>query len=168
MALTPSREAFITCALTGAGDTTGRSDKVPVTPEQIARAGIDAARAGAAVIHVHVRDPQTGQPARDPALYREVVERVRDSGVDVVLNLTAGMGGDLTLGPADRPLPFSQAGTDLASAEERLAHVTELSARDMHPRLRDDELRRGRLRHDQHPGDARGHGPARAGARSAP
>ena len=126
MALTPSREAFITCALTGAGDTTGRSDKVPVTPEQIARAGIDAARAGAAIIHVHVRDPETGQPARDPALYREVVERVRDSGVDVVLNLTAGMGGDLTLGPADRPLPFSNSGTDIASAEERLAHVTEL------------------------------------------
>ena len=126
MALAPSREAFITCALTGAGDTTGRSDKVPVTPEQIARAGIDAARAGAAIIHVHVRDPETGQPARDLALYKEVVERVRDSGVDVVLNLTAGMGGDLTLGPADRPLPLSQAGTDLASAEERLAHVTEL------------------------------------------
>ena len=126
MALTPNREVFITCALTGAGDTTGRSGKVPVTPEQIARAGVDAARAGAAVIHVHVRDPETGQPARDPALYREVVERVRDSGVDVVLNLTAGMGGDLTLGPAARPLPLSQAGTDLASAEERLAHVTEL------------------------------------------
>ena len=126
MALTPNREVFITCALTGAGDTTGRSGKVPVTPEQIARAGVDAARAGAAVIHVHVRDPETGQPARVPALYREVVERVRDSGVDVVLNLTAGMGGDLTLGPTDRPLPFSQAGTDLASAEERLAHVTEL------------------------------------------
>ena len=126
MALTPSREAFITCALTGAGDTTGRSDKVPVTPAQIAQAGIDAARAGAAVIHVHVRDPETGQPARDPVLYRGVVERVRNSGVDVVLNLTAGMGGDLTLGPANRPLPFSRGGTDLASAEERLAHVTEL------------------------------------------
>ena len=97
-----------------------------MTPAQIARAGIDAARAGAAIIHVHVRDPETGQPARDPALYREVVERVRDSGVDVVLNLTAGMGGDLTLGSADRPLPFSNAGTDLASAEERLAHVAEL------------------------------------------
>ena len=126
MALAPNREVFVTCALTGAGDTTGRSGKVPVTPEQIARAGVDAARAGAAVIHVHVRDPETGQPARTPALYREVVERVRDSGVDVVLNLTAGMGGDLTLGPTDRPLPFSQAGTDLASAEERLAHVAEL------------------------------------------
>ena len=126
MALTPNREVFITCALTGAGDTTGRSDQVPVTPEQIARAGVEAARAGAAAIHVHVRDPETGGPARAPALYREVVERVRDSGVDVVLNLTAGMGGDLTLGSAARPLPFSLAGTDLAGAEERLAHVTEL------------------------------------------
>ena len=126
MALTPNREVFITCALTGAGDTTGRSDQVPVTPKQIARDGVEAARAGAAAIHVHVRDPKTGGPARVPALYREVVERVRDSGVDVVLNLTAGMGGDLTLGSAARPLPFSPAGTDLAGAEERLAHVTEL------------------------------------------
>ena len=126
MALNPSREAFITCALTGAGDTTGRSDKVPVTPAEIAQAGIEAARAGAAVVHVHVRDPETGRPARDPALYREVVERVRASGIDVVLNLTAGMGGDLTLGPTDRPLPPSEAGTDMAGAEERLAHVAEL------------------------------------------
>ena len=126
MALNPSREAFITCALTGAGDTTGRSDKVPVTPAEIAEAGIEAARAGAAVVHVHVRDPETGRPARDPALYREVVERVRASGIDVVLNLTAGMGGDLTLGPTDRPLPPSEAGTDMAGAEERLAHVAEL------------------------------------------
>ena len=126
MALSPSREAFITCALTGAGDTTGRSDKVPVTPAEIAEAGIEAARAGAAIVHVHVRDPETGRPARDPALYREVVERVRGSGVDVVLNLTAGMGGDLTLGPTDRPLPPSQSGTDMAGAGERLAHVAEL------------------------------------------
>ena len=126
MALSPSREAFITCALTGAGDTTGRSDKVPVTPAEIAESGIEAAKAGAAIIHVHVRNPETGAPARDPALYREVVERVRDSGVDVVLNLTAGMGGDLTLGPADRPLPPSPEGTDMAGAEERLAHVAEL------------------------------------------
>ena len=126
MALNPSREAFITCALTGAGDTTGRSDRVPVTPAEIAEAGLEAARAGAAVIHVHVRDPETGQPARDPALYREVVERVRESDTDVVLNLTAGMGGDLTLGPSDRPLPPSQAGTDMAGAGERLAHVAEL------------------------------------------
>jgi uncharacterized protein (DUF849 family) len=118
-------EVFVTCAVTGAGDTTGRSDKVPVTPAQIADAAIEAANAGAAIAHIHVRDPQTGKGARDVALYREVVERVRASGVDVVLNLTAGMGGDLVLGGADRPLPFAD-GTDLAGAEERLAHVAEL------------------------------------------
>ncbi len=126
MSLSPSREAFITCAVTGAGDTVGRSDKVPVTPEQIASAAVEAAEAGAAIAHIHVRDPDTGAPARDPALYREVVERIRDARVDVVLNLTAGMGGDLVLGAPEQPVPFDAAGTDLASAEERLAHVAEL------------------------------------------
>ncbi len=77
-------------------------------------------------MHLHVRDPQTGKAARDPALYREVVERIRASGVDVVLNLTAGMGGDLVLGGAESPLPLDAAGTDLAGATERLAHVAEL------------------------------------------
>src|SRR5262245_37893078 len=91
-------EVFITCAITGAGDTTGRSVHVPVTPEQIADSAIDAARAGAAVVHIHIRDPDTGRGARDPALFRAVVERVREADVDVVLNLTAGMGGDLVLG----------------------------------------------------------------------
>src|SRR5947209_1458861 len=98
-------EVFITCAVTGAGDTVGRSDRVPVTPAQIADAAIEAARAGAAVAHLHVRDPETGRGARTTALYREAVERVRASGVDVVLNLTAGMGGDLVLGGAEQPLP---------------------------------------------------------------
>jgi uncharacterized protein (DUF849 family) len=119
-------EVFITCAVTGAGATTARSDRVPVTPEQIADAAIGAAEAGAAVAHIHVRDPRTGKGARAPELYREVVERVRSSGVDVVLNLTAGMGGDLVLGGVEAPLPPDAAGTDLAGAEERLAHVTEL------------------------------------------
>jgi uncharacterized protein (DUF849 family) len=119
-------EAFITCAVTGAGDTAGRSGHVPVTPEQIADAAIDAARAGAAVAHIHVRDPETGRGARDPALYRDVVERIRASGVDVVLNLTAGMGGDLVLGGEERPLPPDPEGTDMAGAAERLAHVEEL------------------------------------------
>lgn len=126
MPLGMNREVFITCAVTGSGDTTGRSDKVPVTPEQIADAAIEAARAGAAIAHVHVRDPESGAPARDVALYRQVVERVRDSSVDVVLNLTAGMGGDLVLGSAQQPLPFDTSGTDLAGATERLAHVAEL------------------------------------------
>jgi len=119
-------EVFVTCAVTGAGDSAGRSDKVPVTPRQIAEAAIEAARAGAAVAHIHVRDPDTGKGARDPKLYAEVVSRVRASGVDVVLNLTAGMGGDLVLGPVERPLPPSAAGTDMAGATERLAHVAEL------------------------------------------
>jgi len=119
-------EVFVTCAVTGAGDTTGRSQLVPVTPEQIAESALGAARAGAAVVHIHVRDPETGKGARDPALYREVVERIRASGENVVLNLTAGMGGDLVLGGEENPLPPNGAGTDLVGAVERLAHIEEL------------------------------------------
>lgn len=124
--LNPSRNVFITCAVTGAGDTTGRSPKVPMTPRQIADSCIEAAQAGAAVVHIHVRNPQTGGAARDPALYREVVQYIRESGVDMVLNLTAGMGGDLTLGNVEQPLPPNEIGTDMAGATERLAHVREL------------------------------------------
>ena len=119
-------EAFVTCAITGAGDTTGRSSLVPITPEQIADSAIGAAHAGAAVVHIHVRDPHTGKGGRDPKLFREVVERIRASGTDVVLNLTAGMGGDLVLGGEDNPLPPSREGTDMAGAAERLRHVEEL------------------------------------------
>ena len=119
-----NRNVIITCALTGAGDTVGRSEHVPVTPEQIAESGIAAARAGAAIVHVHVRDPETGQGSRDVALYREAVERIRDSGVDVVINTTAGMGGDLMIDP-QRPTAFTE-GTDLVNGVERLTHVEEL------------------------------------------
>ena len=115
--------AFVTCAITGAGDTVGRSPHVPVTGEQIAESAIEAAEAGAAVVHLHVRDPETGRGARDPQLYKDVVDRIRGSGVDVVLNLTAGMGGDLVLGGDETPLPPDEDGTDLAGATERLAHV---------------------------------------------
>ena len=121
-----NREVFITCAVTGAGDTVGRSEKVPVTPQQIAEASIEAARAGAAVAHIHVRDPQTGKGARDAKLYREVAERIRDSATDVVINLTAGMGGDLVLGSPEAPLPPAAPGTDMVGATERLVHVGEL------------------------------------------
>src|ERR671930_420377 len=119
-------EGFVTCAVTGVGDTVARSEHVPVTPEQIADAAIEAAQAGAAIAHIHVRDPDTGRGSRDPALYRTVVERIRASGVDVVLNLTAGMGGDLVVGSDEQPLPLDDDGTDLAGASERLAHVEEL------------------------------------------
>jgi len=118
-------EVFITCAVTGAGDTTGKSAKVPVTPKQIAESAIEAATAGAAIAHIHVRDPQTGRGARDPKLYAEVVDRVRSSAVDVVLTLTAGMGGDLVFGGAEKPFPLDAKGTDMAGATERLAHVEE-------------------------------------------
>ncbi len=119
-------EAFITCAITGAGDTSALSEHVPVTSEQIADSAIDAARAGAAVVHIHVRDPETGKGARDPALFGEVVARIRAADTDAVINLTAGMGGDLVLGGAESPLPPDGAGTDMAGALERLAHVEEL------------------------------------------
>ena len=125
MPLTMNREVFITCAITGSGGTQDRSPHVPRSPAQIAESAIAAAKAGAAVVHCHVRDPETGAPARDPALYREVTERIRDAEVDAVLNLTAGMGGDMVFGPTDAPLPLSPNGTDMASAEERVAHVAE-------------------------------------------
>src|SRR5580704_5821045 len=105
-----NREIFITCAVTGAGDTLGRHSGVPVTPKQIAEAAIEAARAGAAIAHVHVRDPETGKAARRLELYREVVERIRSSDVDVVINLTAGMGGDIVFGSGESPLPLNPEG----------------------------------------------------------
>ena len=123
MPLAMRDKVFITAALTGSGSTQDRSDKVPRSPEQIAAAAIDAAKAGAAVVHCHVRDPETGAPDRAVHLYREVVERIRDSDTDVVINLTAGMGGDIVFGPTDAPLPLSAQGTDMVSAAERVAHL---------------------------------------------
>ena len=125
MPLTMSREVFITCAVTGSGATQDRSPHVPRSPKQIADSAIAAARAGAAIVHCHVRDPDTGAPSRRVDLYREVTDRIRDAEVDVVLNLTAGMGGDIVFGPTDAPLPLNPKGTDMAGAEERVAHVAE-------------------------------------------
>ena len=125
MPLAMNREVFITCAVTGSGATQDRSPYVPRSPAQIAESAIEAARAGAAIVHCHVRDPHTGKPSRDPALYREVTNRIRSAQVDVVLNLTAGMGGDMVFGPTHSPLPLNPAGTDMAGAAERVAHVAE-------------------------------------------
>ncbi|GAB4297203.1 MAG: 3-keto-5-aminohexanoate cleavage protein [Roseovarius sp.] len=123
MPLAMNREVFITCAVTGSGSTQERSPHVPRSPAEIAQSAIEAARAGAAVVHCHVRDPETGAPARDPALYLEVTERIRDADTDVVLNLTAGMGGDMVFGPPERPLPYNAEGTDMAGAAERVEHI---------------------------------------------
>ena len=112
MPLEMNREVFITCAVTGSGSTQDRSPHVPRSPEQIANSAIDAAKAGAAVVHCHVRDPESGAPSRKVAYYREVTDRIRDAEVDVVLNLTAGMGGDMVFGSAEAPLPVNEQGTD--------------------------------------------------------
>ncbi len=125
MPLAMNREVFITCAVTGSGGTQDRSPHVPRSPAEIASSAIDAARAGAAIVHCHVRDPETGKPSRDPKYYREVTERIRESEVDVVLNLTAGMGGDMIFGPTERPLPLLEKGTDMVGASERVKHVAE-------------------------------------------
>lgn len=124
MPLTMNHDVFITCAVTGSGSSQDRSPHVPRSPKQIADSAIAAAKAGAAIVHCHVRDPETGVPSRDPKMFREVTDRVRDADIDVVLNLTAGMGGDMIFGPPDAPLPLSN-GTDMASAEERVAHIAE-------------------------------------------
>ena len=120
-----NRNGIITCAVTGSGDSTSISDLVPVTPKQIAEASIEAAKAGAAIAHIHVRDPDTGAPSRDLALYKEVVDRIRDANQDVVINLTTGMGGDLYLGPDDDPLALASE-TDLVGQIERMEHVEAL------------------------------------------
>ena len=120
-----NNEVIITCAVTGAGDTVGKHPDIPVTPEEIAASAIDAAKAGAAIVHCHVRDPATGKGARDVSLYREVVARIRDSDTDVVINLTSGMGGDLVVGPDEMPTAFGEE-TDLVGALDRLVHVEEL------------------------------------------
>jgi uncharacterized protein (DUF849 family) len=119
-------EAFITCAVTGVGASTDKNPHVPVTPAEIAASAIEAAKAGAAIAHIHVRDPATGRGSRDLALYAEVVRLIRASDTDVIINLTAGMGGDLVFGDAETPLPLDMRGTDMVGAEERLAHVTAL------------------------------------------
>ena len=120
-----NHDVIITCALTGAGDTSGRSPLVPVTPKQIAEAAVEAAKAGATVVHCHVRDPKTGQFSRDVALYRELMERIREADIDIIVNLTAGMGGDLHIGPGENPMEFGP-NTDLVGPLTRLAHVEEL------------------------------------------
>jgi uncharacterized protein (DUF849 family) len=123
MPLSMNREVFITCAVTGSGNTQDRSPHVPRSPRAIAESAIAAAKAGAAIVHCHVRDPGTGAPSRRVDLYREVTERIREAEIDVVLNLTAGMGGDMVLGPPEAPLPLRAAGTDMGSAADRMAHV---------------------------------------------
>ena len=124
MPLAMNREVFITCAVIGSGSTQDKSPHVPRSPQQIADSAIAAAKAGASVVHCHVRDPETGAPSRDLGYFRELTDLIRGSDVDVVLNLTSGMGGDMVFGGSEQPLPLAE-GTDMAGATERVAHVAE-------------------------------------------
>ncbi len=124
MPLEINKDVFITCAVTGSGGTQDRSPHVPRSPKQIADSCIEAAKAGAGIVHCHVRDPESGAPSRDPKLYRELTERIRDAKTDVVLNLTAGMGGDLYFGPASSPLPLAK-NTDMGSAQDRMEPIAD-------------------------------------------
>ena len=122
MSLNINSEVFITCALTGSGSTQEKSKFVPRSPKEIADDAILAAKSGASIVHCHVRDPNTGAPSRKLKYYKEVTDRIRNSNTDVVLNLTAGMGGDMVFGPTSNPLKLGK-GTDMISAEERVEHI---------------------------------------------
>jgi uncharacterized protein (DUF849 family) len=119
-----SRKIMVACALTGGSDTPSKNPAVPVTPKQIAESGIDAAKAGAAIVHIHVRDPKTTGPSMELAHYREVVERIRSSDTDVVINLTTGAGGRFVPGKDDPMIPDPS--STLSTPAERVSHVLEL------------------------------------------
>ena len=120
-----NKDVIISCAVTGSGDTVGKHPAIPVTPEEIANAAIEAASAGAAIAHLHVRNPETGKATRDDELYKEVVSRIKENGTDVIINLTSGMGGDIEIGPEDDLLKFGP-NTDFINAMERLSHVEKI------------------------------------------
>jgi uncharacterized protein (DUF849 family) len=114
-------EVIVTCAVTGGTEPVAHR---PKTPAEIAAAAVAAAEAGAALAHIHVRDPETGAASREVALYRQVVELIRASGVDVILNLTTGMGMDMVI--EDDDPTRAGPGSDIVPALERIPHVEEL------------------------------------------
>ena len=120
-----NKDVIISCAVTGSGNTVGKHPAIPVTPEQISNAAIEAASAGAAIAHMHVRDPATGKGCRNDEMYKEVVSRIKDSGTDVIINLTSGMGGDIEIGPEDDLMKFGPH-TDFINAMERLSHIEKI------------------------------------------
>ena len=119
-----SRKIILTCAVTGSADTAGRNPAVPVTPDAIAASALDAAKAGAAIVHIHVRDPKSGQASMELEHYRRVVGLIRDSGSDVVINLTTGVGARFKPGVDDPLVPGP--GTNFVAPELRVRHVVEL------------------------------------------
>jgi uncharacterized protein (DUF849 family) len=119
-----SRKVMIACALTGAAASRDKNPALPVTPEEIAQSGLDAARAGAAIVHIHVRNPETGGPSMALEYYREVVDRIRSSDVDVIINLTTGPGARFF--PSDNDPRTGDASSTITTPAERIRHVLEL------------------------------------------
>lgn len=118
------RQVIVTCAITGGGDTVGKHPAIPVTPEQIATSALEAAQLGAAIVHIHVRDPKTGKASSKLELYREVVDRIHAVNTDVIINLTTGAGARYI--PSDENPAVGGAGTTLMSPDARVRHVQEL------------------------------------------
>jgi uncharacterized protein (DUF849 family) len=114
-------KVLITCAITGNLTTPEQTPHLPITPVQIAQSALEAAKAGAAVAHIHVRDPETGRPSMAIELYREVVARIRDGNPDLILNITTGPGGRF-VPSADDPKVYGP-GTTLMVPEQRVEHI---------------------------------------------
>jgi len=118
-------EVIITCAITGSGDTAKKHPNLPILPRHIADEAIEAAKAGAAIAHMHVREPD-GKPSRKLEYYKEVADRIRSSDTDIIINFTTGMGGDFEVGQGADPLNPVGPNTDMIHALERLEHIEEL------------------------------------------
>jgi uncharacterized protein (DUF849 family) len=121
-----NHDVIISCAVTGDDTKVKKSPHCAITPAEIAATAIEAARAGAAIVHIHVRDPETGNFSMETRHYREVVKRIRESKVDVLVNLTCGMGGYIVIGEnglKDTPAP----GSDFCTQEDRMRHVIDLA-----------------------------------------
>ena len=123
----PLQKVFITCAVTGNLTRPDQTPHLPITPEQIAELALEAADAGASIVHIHVRDPSTGQPSMDLDLYREVVERIRSANPEILLNLTTGPGGRFV--PSEADPRVAGPGTTLLPPEKRVVHIAELGPR---------------------------------------
>ena len=120
-----NKEIIVTCAITGNGDTAKKHPNLPITPKEIANSAIEAAKEGASIVHIHVREPDS-RPIRKFEYYKEVTDRIRSSDTDIIINLTTGMGGDLEVGQGKEPLNPPGPNTDFIEVLDRLGHIQEL------------------------------------------
>ena len=124
MSRVPLNKVIITCAVTGNLTQPGQTPHLPITPVQIADSALGAAEAGAAVVHIHVRHPDTGAPSMEIAHYREAIERIRSRNKTLILNLTTGPGGRFV--PSEDDPRVAGPGTTLVRPEARVEHIRQL------------------------------------------